>query len=230
MNARAPILSPSPRRRLCLQPASDPGRQPLRGAGRADLRQPLRAGRQGFGVRFFAVPRWPSVAAARKALLLACLALAGCAMMSPVAPVPHQLPPLPEARQFRVDACGDAAQAGESSLVVVQPQADGSWRWQQLDAFGAPRARMIVRAGGAWQNDGFMPPDAGARALFAGMLLLLTPESLRTQVWPALHTVHDGDWTMHLDGKALRWRTRADGEGWRLQLQDDAIWCVQPLS
>ncbi|MDO4231123.1 MAG: hypothetical protein Q4D19_03220 [Lautropia sp.] len=175
--------------------------------------------------------------------LLACIVLHGCALMKPAPSLPQAFPPLAEARQFRVEGCeakegGDAGQGSDApdaggqtpSLVVVQPQEDGSWRWQRLDAFGAPQARMIARPGGRWQNDGFMPPNAEARALFDGMLMLLTPESQRARVWPELHAQPDGLWTNHLDGKALRWRTRPDGEGWRLQLQDGTVWCVQPLS
>lgn len=173
------------------------------------------------------------------ALLLAAIALNGCALMQPAGSLPPQFPPLAETRQFRVEGCeaeggpgDDATIAGGQapSLVVVQPQVDGSWRWLRLDAFGTPQARMIARPGGQWQNDGFMPPDAEARALFAGMMLLLTPESQRSQVWPGLHARPDGHWTNHLDGKALRWRTRPDGDGWRLRLPGGAQWCVQPLS
>lgn len=169
-------------------------------------------------------------------MLLALVALHGCALMQPAQSLPQQFPPLAEARQFRVEGCeadggqGSATEGHAPTLVVVQPQDDGSWRWQRLDAFGAPQARMIARPGGQWQNDGFMPPDAGARALFAGMLLLLTPESQRSQHWPGLRSVAQGHWTLHLEGKTLRWRTRPDGEGWQLQVPDGAVWCVQPLS
>ena len=96
----------------------------------------------------------------RAALASGMALLAGCALLQGVPPAPSTLPSLDGARQFRAMTCGENAD-GRQSLVVVQPLGPTAWRWLQLDAFGAPRARQIIE-NGQWRNDGFLPPNQSA--------------------------------------------------------------------
>ena len=114
--------------------------------------------------------------------------LAGCASLQGVPPAPATLPPLDGARQFRAVTCGENAD-GRQSLVVVQPLGPTAWRWLQLDAFGAPRARQIIE-NGRWRNDGFLPPNPSASLLFAGLMTRLVPSGTMGSVFPQLQVQH----------------------------------------
>lgn len=167
--------------------------------------------------------------AARCLPVLLALVLAGCTTLSGPVPVPRHRPPLASVQQFQLIPCDAGGQAqGPASLVVVQPQADG-WRWLQLDGFGAPQARQVLDDSG-WRNDGFLPPHPTARAVFAGLGLLLVPPPQRAALYPGIRAEVRGDTTNYLEGKTLRWQLRTQADGWWLGLADGSSWCVHPLS
>lgn len=99
---------------------------------------------------------------------------------------PAALPQLAadEVRWFRIDRLDTQNHPAETSLLAVQAQPDGTSRWIQTDAFGAPQARMVLSARG-WRRDGFIMPNQKSQKLFTAMLPLLKqpagqPETLQT--------------------------------------------------
>lgn len=167
----------------------------------------------------------------RVALASGMALLAGCASLQGVPLAPSTLPPLDGARQFRAVTCGEHAD-GRQSLVVVQPLGPTAWRWLQLDAFGAPRARQIIE-NGLWRNDGFLPPNPSASLLFAGLMTRLVPSGTMGSVFPLLQVQRQGETERFMQGNTLRWQIRTLGAaepGWELMLPGAETWCIHPLS
>lgn len=106
--------------------------------------------------------------AARVIAYLAIALLASCASLVPV-PVDADIPGLP----LMLLVTQDTEAGAEENLLVVQADGPGT-RWSLLDALGAPRARQILQ-NGKWRNDGFLPPNAQARALFSALVFAWTP-------------------------------------------------------
>ena len=70
------------------------------------------------------------------------------------------------------------AEDGTDSLVVGEYQGDDRWRWLQTSPLGAPLARQIYESG-QWRNDGFLPPNRSATALFTALMLRENPLPFR---------------------------------------------------
>ena len=105
--------------------------------------------------------------AARVIAYLAIALLASCASLVPV-PVDADIPGLP----LMLLVTQDTEAGAEKICLSCKPTA--RTRWSLLDALGAPRARQILQ-NGKWRNDGFLPPNAQARALFSALVFAWTP-------------------------------------------------------
>lgn len=106
---------------------------------------------------------------------------------------------------------------GTDSLVVSEYRGGDRWRWLQTSPLGAPLARQLYE-NGRWRNDGFLPPNRAATALFTALMLRENPAA-----FPQVR--HDGDtyrfrgqrWlqeatrdaTHELTTPAGRWRVKA---------------------
>ena len=66
------------------------------------------------------------------------------------------------------------AEDGTDSLVVGEYQGDDRWRWLQTSPLGTPLARQLYE-NGHWRNDGFLPPNRSATALFTALMLRENP-------------------------------------------------------
>ncbi|TBU97066.1 hypothetical protein [Phytopseudomonas dryadis] len=117
----------------------------------------------------------------KRLLLLTCaLALTACAARAPLpTSSPALVAPLPISLQVNTAD-------GQDWLLVIQ--AEGSTlRWSLFDPLGVPLARQSL-AGGAWHNDGLLPPNGEARELFAALLFALTADD------ELAHTYDAADW------------------------------------
>ena len=112
------------------------------------------------------------------ALIFSCLFLSACHSLPPVG----QLPELKQVTMFQVTEREDE-QSALQSLLIIEPQSADTWRWIQLDALGAPISRQVVQEG-KWRNDGFLPPNAQARALFIAVYVYLSKELGETEDIP----------------------------------------------
>ena len=101
-----------------------------------------------------------------------CLLLAACHSLPPVG---EQLPVLNEHKLYQVTEL-EEQQSKLQSLLIIEPQTDDIWRWIQVDALGAPISRQVLQQG-QWRNDGFLPPNPQARALFIAVYVYLSREA-----------------------------------------------------
>jgi hypothetical protein len=108
--------------------------------------------------------------------------LAGCATSLPV-PAGRALVSMPRWAHVVIQPGGAAPQ---DAILIVQHdsghqtsgQQDGGQasRWSLLDPLGAPLARQILDHG-HWRNDGFLPPNHAASAMFTNLIFAWTPEA-----------------------------------------------------
>ena len=84
-------------------------------------------------------------------------------------PLPQGDSRAPFIAQYQVTAAD-----GTDSLVVGEYRGSGRWRWLQTSPLGAPLARQLYQ-NGQWRNDGFLPPNRSATALFTALMLRDNP-------------------------------------------------------
>lgn len=130
------------------------------------------------------------------ALLIAASAfLAGCASKSIL---PEHVPELALPRSVHVIQHG-AETPTQDAMLVAQKEAAGVLRWSLFDPLGLPLARQLLQDG-QWRNDGFLPPNPTARALFSALIFAWTPQAALANAYPA------GSWSQILlpDGSYQR--------------------------
>lgn len=153
----------------------------------------------------------------RLLLILAFALLSACASR---APLPAQLPPLTLPMQLHIQR----EQAGESQdwLLVIQRE-NASLRWSLLDLLGIPQARQLLN-GGQWQADGLLPPNPGARELFAALLFALTPAGQLQALYPGARQQGQQRWL------GERWRVDyRQADDFTLNLGQGLRYLVSPL-
>ncbi|MNM80594.1 hypothetical protein D3C81_925660 [compost metagenome] len=153
----------------------------------------------------------------RLLLILAFALLSACASR---APLPAQLPPLTLPMQLH----NQREQAGESQdwLLVIQRE-NASLRWSLLDLLGIPQARQLLNDG-QWQADGLLPPNPGARELFAALLFALTPAGQLQALYPGARQQGQQRWL------GERWRVDyRQADDFTLNLGQGLRYLVSPL-
>ena len=143
-------------------------------------------------------------------LLVASLLLGACAAHTPVPQTPPALvAPLPLSLQIQ----REQAQVRQDWLLVIQAEGE-ALRWSLFDPLGVPLARQSL-AGGAWHNDGLLPPNPAARELFAALLFALTPDAQLATRYA------DKQWRQGAEGRQLApdWRIRY-GAGQAIELSN----------
>ena len=143
--------------------------------------------------------------------LLPALLLAACAAPLPLA---RQDARAPFVAQYQVTAAD-----GADSLVVGEYQGGGRWRWLQTSPLGAPLARQLYENGG-WRNDGFLPPNRTATALFTALMLRDNPAA-----FPQVS--RDGDDSRFRGQRWLKDSARGDA---RELTTPAGHWRVKPLA
>ncbi len=149
-------------------------------------------------------------------------------------PLPQPLPSLAEVASYRIQGLNAAGgEAGEQSLLVVQALPDGSSRWIQTDALGAPLARQVLQQG-QWRNDGFLPPNRAASRLFAALMSLQIPSAQLQRHYPDLQVriqaASGQEQRQFSRQQQTLWRTERRADGTVLvEAADLGRWLVQPL-
>lgn len=154
------------------------------------------------------------------------LSLAGCASH---ALLPHALPELSLPRMALVTRLDTAPpDTGLPSPALLALQAEGAGlRWSLFTPLGAPIARQILEHG-AWRNDGFVAPNAAARALFAAVLFAWTPTPALSALYPTAE--HDDSGEHHLpSASGTRLSAYTQGDQTDLELADGSRWRVSVL-
>jgi phosphoribosyl-AMP cyclohydrolase len=117
-------------------------------------------------------------------------------------------------------------------LILVVQQDPAGLRFSMLDPIGMPVARQLLQQG-RWSNDGLVPPNADAHAVFAALLFAWTPaDSLAANYAP-------GTWTLQAASRRRVWQDgkrewtvvyENDGnERFTLTASDGTTWRVGPL-
>lgn len=160
------------------------------------------------------------------------LLLVGCASAPPIPkePISFALPRWVHVTQ------GAPGEAKLDFLLVAQREGQTT-RWSLFDPLGVPQARQILDQG-KWSNDGFLPPNRRARALFSALIFAWTPpESLARAYAP-------GEWqaSMSADGNdtrrllkngtpvfAVQWQSPSTPDTFSITQPDGMHWSVAPL-
>lgn len=161
--------------------------------------------------------------------------LGACAAGLPLPASQAPLPALP--RWVTVTDMHTPATPTVSILVVQNEGADGM-RWSLLDPLGMPRARQIWQQG-QWRNDGFLPPNPQATALFSALLFAWQAPEALTAAYPAQRweqqvtpsgethrTLYVGDspyWR-------ITWAPNAAADAFSITQHDALLWRISPLS
>lgn len=126
---------------------------------------------------------------------------------------------------------------GQDAILVAQQEDAGILRWSLFDALGLPLARQVLQDG-RWRNDGLLPPNARARALFAGLLFAWTPRDGLAQAYP------DKSWQVSTDdegrrmrllrhhGKAywtITWQRPGAADTFTIEAANGMRWLIRPL-
>ncbi|GAB3335759.1 hypothetical protein [Bordetella tumulicola] len=150
--------------------------------------------------------------------------VAGCASSLPVPREPIALT-TPRMLHVTEQRPGEAV---NDAMLVVQSEGSGT-RWSLFDPLGAPRARQILEDG-QWRTDGFLPPNAKARSLFAALIFAWTPQAeLASRYGASNVTLADHTRILNAQGKPLVSVTPMPGDTLRIELNDGTRWQVMPL-
>ncbi|QEI07636.1 DUF3261 domain-containing protein [Pigmentiphaga aceris] len=160
-------------------------------------------------------------------LLLSLLVLLAACSTAPT--LPTAMPALDLPVQLLIQK--QTAQEARDLILVVQQDPAGL-RWSLLDPIGMPLARQLLQDG-AWSNDGLVPPNPDAHALFAALLFAWTPGKDLAISYPAGSWKQESATTRSLwqDGEK-RWDVvYADASMQRFTLRavDGTAWQVGPL-
>ena len=155
---------------------------------------------------------------------LVCALLAGCATS---VPVPREPTVLTTPRMLHV-VQERPGEAPSDAMLVVQSEGRGT-RWSLFDPLGAPRARQILQDG-QWRNDGFLPPNDEARALFSALLFAWTPQAeLPARYGPDNLQLRDRSRILTSRGRPMVTVTTAADGTLQVVLDDGSRWRVAPL-
>jgi hypothetical protein len=137
--------------------------------------------------------------------------LAGCATALPVPPG-QPVGALPRWLHV-VMQTGQAAP--QDAILVVQHDAGDATRWSLMDPLGSPLARQTLTQG-RWKNDGFLPPNGSASALFSALVFAWTPEAALPARYPG------APWRVSHDAAGRELRTWGDAAQPRFQVSYEA--------
>jgi len=166
----------------------------------------------------------------RRFLFVLLALLAAC---STAPTLPTALPALDLPAQLLIRK--QTAQDARDMILIVQQDPAGL-RWSLLDPIGMPLARQLLQDG-KWANDGLVPPNADAHALFAALLFAWTPGQDLASAYPA------GTWKQESPTHRSLWRdgqkqwdvvyatadTGPQLQRFTLTAADGATWQVGPL-
>jgi hypothetical protein len=158
-------------------------------------------------------------------LLFVFLALLAACSTAPT--LPTALPALDLPAQLLIRK--QTAQESRDLILVVQQDPTGL-RWSLLDPIGMPMARQVLQDG-KWSNDGLVPANADAHALFAALLFAWTPAAELAANYPT------GAWKQESPQTRSLWRdghrqweiVYADAQRFTLTGADGVSWQVGPL-
>lgn len=159
---------------------------------------------------------------------VAALALAACTFSGSLPPA-HSLP-VARVRQvpwYQLSQYDTEGRRLRDTLLAVTAE-NGGLRFVQTDPLGAPVSRQRLRLQQGWQNDGFLPPNAAARRLFAAVLPLLADEP--AAVYPQLDYQADAHGGRFSRNGTLLWRWQNHEGGHRLYFPDGSQWQLSPLT
>lgn len=152
-----------------------------------------------------------------------CGVLMGCAVLGGV-PTPHVLPSIAP-QWFTLER--QEAEQNQPFLLAVEPIENGI-RFVQTDALGAPIARQIVNEQ-AWQNDGFIAPNAESRRLFAAILSQLGRDE--HAIYPQLmrqKTANEQSETVR-DSQQELWKITRENNELMIEFPNQIRWRVRPM-
>lgn len=162
----------------------------------------------------------------------AALLLGGCAGAPPTPKEPISVA-LPRWVHVTQRAPGEA----QADYLLVAQREGKTSRWSLFDPLGVPQARQILDQG-KWRNDGFLPPNGRARALFSALLFAWTPaESLAQAYAPGawqISTNAEGVLTRRLLIKdapvfTVQWPMPSNPDVFSIRQPDGMLWTVAPL-
>lgn len=156
-------------------------------------------------------------------LIVTCLAMAGCATQVPMPDQPFILsgPRTLHVVQQRADA------PDRDAVLVVRADGPRTY-WTLIDLLGIPLARQVLHEG-EWRNDGFLPPNREARALFAGLVFAWTPPSALASHY-GIHNIQlDHQMrSLSVDGNRILTVTQTHDD-WELKFTNGVRWLIAPL-
>jgi hypothetical protein len=157
-------------------------------------------------------------------LIVLLLLLAACSA-APLLPTALPAIQLPAQLLIRKQTAQDSR-----DLILVVQQDPAGLRWSLLDPIGMPLARQLLQDG-KWSNDGLVPPNADAHALFAALLFAWTPaEALAANypagTWKQESALHRSLWR---DGQRVWDTVYVDAAHFTLTGADGNAWVVGPL-
>lgn len=159
------------------------------------------------------------------ATIALCMLVAGCSVGVPLPNPPAAILHSPKTLHVVKQRPGEP---DHDAILVARSEGDRTY-WALFDALGVPLARQILQDG-KWQNDGFLPPNPDARALFAGLIFAWTPTTQLTARYPAHNITHEGDTRILGNGdKALVTVTTTAAHHLQLLLDNGTRWQVMPL-
>ncbi|MCP2040744.1 hypothetical protein L1281_001333 [Neisseria sp. HSC-16F19] len=159
------------------------------------------------------------------ALTAATVLLAACASGS--LPLPHRLPENTAAAPWYQLTQYDAAGAPVRATLLTVAAENGGLRFVQTDPLGAPVSRQRLHLPQGWKNDGFIPPNAAARRVFAAVLPLMSADP--AAVYPQLDYQADEHGGRFSQGRQELWRWQNKDNGHRLTFPDGSQWQLSPL-
>lgn len=147
--------------------------------------------------------------------------LAGCTSAPQVVHFPEIRQ---QVRLFKVVKLNSQQQIMSENILSVQMMPD-KWRWVEVNALGAPLARVQLNAQG-WHNDGFIMPNPQAVQLFSAVATALQPQQTiflfkRIEKMPQS--------TKFFPKTGAWWQTQKIANGWEIQLADSSQWQITEL-
>lgn len=159
------------------------------------------------------------------ALILSCMMMLGCATHVPMPSQPAVLK-VPQHTLHVIQQRAD--EPALHAVLAVRSEGDSTY-WTLIDLLGVPLARQILQ-NGQWRNDGFLPPNGDARALFIGLIFAWTPQSeLSAHYHIQDIKIEDGTRTLSIKGRPVLTVTTAVSGDMRLNFLDGARWVIKPL-
>lgn len=159
------------------------------------------------------------------ALMLSCMMMLGCATR---VPMPSQ-PAVFKVPQHTLHVIQQRAdEPARHAVLAVRSEGDSTY-WTLIDLLGVPLARQILQ-NGQWRNDGFLPPNGDARALFISLIFAWTPQSELSSHYQRHNIkIEDDTRTLSTKGRPVLTVTTAVSGDIRLDFSHGVSWVVKPL-